>query len=193
MPVGNAWDKAKRVFQSVWLPQSAPVIDPKSLIKEGKIRPSDLTPRQIRKLLDAYWKQPTDQFGTVDNFSEELVAFFTGIRTTEVEPAKILYRYAQSEAARLDELDKRMVDYWKNNSISASDDQLVKQLKKWLKGTLESGQRMSRYYKFMEKYKGELSGVPMKDVKQVKRDYTEVFDRVNKWLNNKLNELEKEE
>jgi hypothetical protein len=33
----------------------------------------------------------------------------------------------------------------------------------------------------------------MKDVKQVKRDYTEVFDRVNKWLNNKLNELEKEE
>jgi hypothetical protein len=193
MPVGNAWDKAKRVFQSVWLPQSAPVIDPMSLIKEGKIRPSDLTPRQIRKLIDAYWKQPTDQFGTVDNFSEELVAFFTGIRTTEVEPAKILYRYAQSEAARLDELDKRMVDYWKNNSISASDDQLVKQLKKWLKGTLESGQRMSRYYKFMEKYKGELSGVPMKDVKQVKRDYTEVFDRVNKWLNNKLNELEKEE
>jgi hypothetical protein len=185
MPVGNWWDRGTRVIQNVFLPASAPVFDPVAAIQEGKLRPAKMTPSQIRKLLDAWWKQPTDMFGTVDKFSEEFVAFLAGLRTTEVEPLKILTRFAMGEAATARQLKKEHEQWWKNNHMSASASTILRKMKALHNAFAKLGERQKKYRKFREKYKDELGKKYTEDLDRTVRDFSETFEEFKRWRKEK--------
>lgn len=95
MPIpgtGNLWkdvyNRVASVVKNIWLPASIPVPSLKGLIK-GEVRAGNLTPYQFKAILDAYWGN-ADAYGRVKVLPEEIKNFFTGLRTWNVEPEKLI-------------------------------------------------------------------------------------------------------
>jgi len=105
---GGFFKRIAEIAKLLWLPASAPIPSAKSLtesLRAGKFEPraGALTGYQMKALIDA-WNQEPDKYGRVRILSEEIKGFFTGLRTWNVEPDKVLlqsHRAIKSEAMQL--------------------------------------------------------------------------------------------
>ncbi len=95
---GGVGGRFLEIVKDIYLPASAPIPDLEGLLK-GKIRGGKLTPPQIKSLLDAWENKQraktgeplkAGRFQEPREFTPELVAFLTGIRTWTVNPEYIL-------------------------------------------------------------------------------------------------------
>lgn len=100
---GNFWkdyyNRLAKVAQTIWLPASAPLPSLKALLK-GEIRPGALTGYQLKAIINAYNQEP-DRYGRVKSLPEELKNFFTGLRTWNVEPDKLVLQSIRAEKAKI--------------------------------------------------------------------------------------------
>lgn len=91
---GGFFKRMAEIAKLLWVPASAPIPSAKSLtesIKAGKFEPRTgaLTGYQMKALIDA-WNQQPDRYGRSRILSEEIKNFFTGLRSWNVEPDKVL-------------------------------------------------------------------------------------------------------
>ncbi|MCK4384672.1 MAG: sigma-70 family RNA polymerase sigma factor [candidate division Zixibacteria bacterium] len=105
---GGFFKRMAEIAKMLWLPASAPLPSMKSLtesMKAGKFEPREgaLTGHQMRALIDA-WNQEPDRYGKVRSFPEEVKAFFTGIKTWNVEPDRLLMQSIKAMRSEASEL-----------------------------------------------------------------------------------------
>ncbi len=107
-------DRAKAAAAYLYLPASMPIPSLTGLL-QGDIRPGSLTGPQIKSVIDAFNQQP-DQYGRVKTLPEEVKNFFTGIRTWNVEPEKLLAQAAVQRVGQIRELQSEFVSWLRKNT-----------------------------------------------------------------------------
>lgn len=93
LPITKSWlkdgvNRIAEIAKSIYLPASTPLPSFKGLLK-GDLVPGKLTGYQLKNIIDAY-NQKVDRYGRVKSLPEEVKNFFTGLRTWNVEPDKLL-------------------------------------------------------------------------------------------------------
>ena len=136
-------DKAKAALGFLYLPASMPIPNLEGLIKEGDLRPGTLTGSQIKKIIDAFNQQP-DKYGRVPKLPEEVKNFFSGVRTWDVEPAKLLAQAAVIRNAEIRELQSELTNWIIRNSKAPA----------W-----EKDERKARFTKDVDRIAAELRDI----------------------------------
>ena len=142
----NIVDRAKAAAAYLYLPASMPIPSLQGLL-QGDIRPGNLTGPQIKAVIDAFNQQP-DQYGRVKKLPEEVKNFFTGIRTWNVEPEKLLAQAAIQRVGQIIELQSEFTSWLRKNTKAPQ----------W-----EIDQRMKKMREDMEEISKELG-----DIRQVR-------------------------
>ena len=83
----------------------------------GNIRPGKLTGPQIKAVIDAYNGQP-DPYGRVKQLPEEIKNFFSGIRTWDVDPEKLLAQAAIQRDAQIRLLRGEYAKWLRKNTLA---------------------------------------------------------------------------
>lgn len=107
-------DRAKAAAAYLYVPASMPIPSLEGVVK-GDIRPGAFTGPQMKAIIDAYNQQP-DKYGRQKNLPEELKNFFTGIRTWDVEPDKLLAQAVIVRNAEIRELQSEYAGWVVRNS-----------------------------------------------------------------------------
>lgn len=125
-------DMGKRLLEGakyVYLPQSVPIPDLEKLLGSGEIKGGALTTSQIQSLIDA-WNQTPDSYGKTKEMSHELVAFFSGIRSWEVDFKDQVSRYLMGEKYLVDkEFDK--LTSWRRRHADASAEDVAREMTRY--------------------------------------------------------------
>lgn len=119
LPATGSWikdglNRVAEIAKAIYLPASAPIPSFKGLLK-GEVRPGKLTGYQLRAILKAYLQEP-DQYGKVKSLPEEVKNFFTGLRTWNVEPEKLIIQSARADRAQMNEILGRLRSWLRNNT-----------------------------------------------------------------------------
>ena len=83
----------------------------------GNIRPGKLTGPQIKAVIDAYNGQP-DPYGRVKQLPEEIKNFFSGIRTWDVDPEKLLAQAAIQRDVQIRLLRGEYAKWLRKNTLA---------------------------------------------------------------------------
>ena len=135
-----------RLARELWVPQSIPIPNLKELIKEGKLEPGNLTTTQIKRIIDAYNQKPGHDRG----LAEELVGFFAGIRTYNLDIDKIITDEISNMAYRLREMEREH-NAWIRRHPGASEDRLKARLVDFDKKAAEIVKRIKKYDALLKK------------------------------------------
>lgn len=108
------------IVKLLWVPASAPIPSMKSLtesLKAGKFEPraGALTGYQMKALIDA-WNQEPDKYGRMRHLTEEIKTFFTGLKTWNVEPDKLLLQSVKAMRAEASELKWQLQSWLASNT-----------------------------------------------------------------------------
>jgi hypothetical protein len=109
-------DRAKAAAAYLYLPASMPIPSLEGLL-HGDVRPGNLTGQQIKAIIDAYNGQP-DQYGRVKQLPEEIKNFFTGIRTWDVDPEKLLAQAAIQRSGQIRDLQGEYAKWLRKNTLA---------------------------------------------------------------------------
>jgi len=119
LPVTGSWikdgmNRVAEIAKSIYLPASTPIPSLKGILK-GDVRPGKLTGYQLRAIIRAYLQEP-DQYGRVKSLPEEVKNFFTGLRTWNVEPEKLILQSVRADRAQVNEILARLKSWIRNNT-----------------------------------------------------------------------------
>ena len=118
-------DRAKAAAAYLYLPASRPIPNLEGLLK-GDVRPGNLTGPQIKAVIDAFNGQP-DQYGRTKQLPEEIKNFFTGIRTWDVDPEKLLAQAAIQRSGQIRELQGEYARWLRKNTLAPQWEKDAKQ------------------------------------------------------------------
>lgn len=119
LPITKNWlkdgvNRIAEIAKSIYLPASTPLPSFKGLLK-GDIVPGKLTGYQLKAIIDAY-NQKVDRYGRVKSLPEEVKNFFTGLRTWNVEPDKLLIQSVRALEWERIEIANQFKSWLKNNA-----------------------------------------------------------------------------
>jgi len=117
---GGFFKRMAEIAKLLWVPASAPLPSMKSLtesMKAGKFEPRAgiLTGYQMKALIDA-WNQEPDRYGKVRVLPEEVKAFFTGLRTWNVDPDITLMKSIKAMRSEASELKWELTSWLASNT-----------------------------------------------------------------------------
>jgi len=118
--IKNLFNRVTEAVKYVWMPQSLPIPSIKHLVKEGKIKPGALTTQTIKGILDAYWGKASPLTGQGKELNREVIAFFSGLRTWEVDFESMIVRYQVGLRAKLSET-QRNLSTWAKQKVVAKE------------------------------------------------------------------------
>jgi hypothetical protein len=102
-----------------------PFPDIEALLKEGKIKGGPMTPYQIKAIMDAFNENP-DRWGQVRDKSDELKAFFLGLRAYNVDPRISVTKFQGRMKGKIAEIEKEYGKWLSANAGAKKETILAK-------------------------------------------------------------------
>ena len=147
---GGLERKAAELVKLLWLPKSFPIPSVEGLIeaiKTGKVgenlRVGDITTYQIENLIQAYHGQE-DRYGRVRELPEELRAFFTGVKTWDIDPKVLVAKFLKQKQFEISDARSVYANWLIKNSKAAywqkdkEKEKLDKKIARWEKEMKEA-------------------------------------------------------